>query len=134
MRPLTLLLVLALLGFVACGEDAPTDATELVIEDLVLGTGATVSAGDDVTVHYTGTFTSGAKFDSSYDRGQPFTFRVGAGQVIAGWDRGVPGMKVAGKRRLTIPPSLGYGDRRTGSIPPGSTLIFEIELLAIAGR
>ena len=79
-------------------------------------------------------FTNGTKFDSSYDRGQPFTFRVGAGQVIAGWDQGVPGMKVGGKRRLTIPPDLAYGSSGYGSIPPNSTLIFDIELLSIAGK
>jgi FKBP-type peptidyl-prolyl cis-trans isomerase len=102
--------------------------------DLVTGTGATAASGDTVTVHYVGTFTNGQKFDSSYDRNQPFVFRVGAGQVIAGWDQGVPGMRVGGKRRLTIPPDLAYGSRGQGPIPPNSTLVFEIELLSIAGK
>jgi FKBP-type peptidyl-prolyl cis-trans isomerase len=105
-----------------------------LIEDLALGTGATAATGDTVTVHYIGTLLNGTKFDSSYDRNQPFTFRIGAGEVIAGWDQGVPGMKVGGKRRLTIPPSLGYGNQQVGPIPPNSTLVFEIVLVSIAGK
>jgi FKBP-type peptidyl-prolyl cis-trans isomerase len=85
-------------------------------------------------VNYVGTLTNGTKFDSSYDKGQPYTFRIGAGQVIAGWDQGVPGMKVGGKRRLTIPPSLGYGSQANGSIPPNSTLVFEVDLVSITGK
>jgi FKBP-type peptidyl-prolyl cis-trans isomerase len=112
-----------------------TGGGSLVIDDLVVGTGATAAAGDTVTVNYVGTLTNGTKFDSSYDRNQPFTFRVGAGQVIAGWDQGVPGMKVGGKRRLTIPPSLAYGSAGVPpTIPGNATLIFEIELLSIAGK
>ena len=103
-------------------------------QDFVVGTGATAAAGDLVTVNYVGTLTNGTKFDSSYDRNQPYTFRLGAGQVIAGWDQGVVGMRVGGKRRLTIPPNLGYGSQRNGPIPASSTLIFEIELLSIAGK
>ena len=95
---------------------------------------ATAVGGDLVTVHYVGTLTNGAKFDSSYDINRPYTFRLGAGAVIAGWDQGVVGMKVGGKRRLTIPPSLGYGSQPQGPIPANSTLIFEIELLSIAGK
>jgi FKBP-type peptidyl-prolyl cis-trans isomerase FkpA len=130
---------LILLTLAACGGGgdsgtAPTGGGTLVIEDLVVGTGATAAAGDTVTVHYIGTLTNGTKFDSSYDRGQPYTFQVGAGRVIAGWDQGVPGMKVGGKRRLTIPPSLGYGSQANGPIPANSTLVFDIDLLSIAGK
>ena len=104
----------------------------LKIEDLVIGTGATAKAGDTVSVHYTGWLTDGTKFDSSVDRGQLFDFSLGAGQVIKGWDEGVAGMKVGGKRRLTIPAELGYGARGAGTvIPPNATLIFEVELLAV---
>jgi FKBP-type peptidyl-prolyl cis-trans isomerase len=134
-RWLSALILLALAG--CGGGDSGTAATgggTLVIEDLVVGTGATAAAGDLVTVNYVGTLTNGTKFDSSYDRGQPYTFRIGAGQVIAGWDQGVPGMKVGGKRRLTIPPSLGYGNQANGSIPANSTLVFEIELVSIVGK
>lgn len=116
------------------GGDSPTGPTQLVIEDLTVGTGATAAVGDTVTVHYVGTFLNGTQFDSSYGSGRPFTFRIGAGQVIAGWEQGVPGMKVGGKRRLTIPPSLGYGSQAVGPIPANSTLRFEIELLSIAGK
>ena len=134
-----LLPILALaLSLAACGggggTTAPTDTTPLGIEDLVVGTGATAATGDTVTVNYVGTFTNGQKFDSSYDAGKPFSFSIGAGQVIKGWDQGVPGMKVGGKRRLTVPPSLGYGSQARGAIPANSTLIFEIELLSIAGK
>ena len=135
-RWLSVLILLALAG---CGggsdsNTAPSTGGTLVVEDLVVGTGATAAAGDTVTVHYIGTFTNGTKFDSSYDRGTPYAFPVGAGQVIAGWDRGVPGMKVGGKRRLTIPPDLAYGSQGRGTIPPNTTLVFEIDLLSIAGK
>jgi FKBP-type peptidyl-prolyl cis-trans isomerase len=147
---LTTTLALGLIGLFGCTKkdtSAPATSTtaasattsadtapaaDLKIEDLKVGTGAEAVAGKKVTVHYTGTLTNGKKFDSSVDRKQPFTFNLGAGQVIQGWDKGVVGMKVGGKRKLTIPPALGYGARGAGTvIPPNSTLIFEIELLKV---
>ena len=108
-------------------------AEELQIEDIVEGTGATAEAGKQVSVHYTGWLVEGgAKFDSSLDRGRPFDFQLGAGDVIKGWDQGVVGMKVGGKRRLTIPHHLGYGRRGYSTvIPPHAALLFEVELLAV---
>lgn len=108
-----------------------TVVNELKIEDLVVGTGAEAVAGKKVTVNYKGTLENGTQFDSSYDRGVPFSFTLGAGEVIVGWDQGVVGMKVGGKRVLTIPPDLGYGARSAGTIPPNSVLIFEVELLKV---
>lgn len=101
--------------------------------DLKVGTGATATSGKTVSVHYTGWLASnGKKFDSSVDRGQPFMFTLGAGQVIKGWDEGVAGMKIGGKRQLRIPPDLGYGARGAGSvIPPNAILIFDVELLGV---
>jgi len=105
----------------------------LQIAKLAEGNGAMPKAGDRVTVHYTGWLTDGSKFDSSVDRGQPFVFVIGRGQVISGWDQGVATMKVGDKVRLTIPPELGYGARGAGGvIPPNATLIFEVELLGVA--
>ena len=105
---------------------------KLISEDLVVGTGAAAATGQKVTVHYTGWLTNGTKFDSSKDRGDPFVFPLGKGQVIKGWDQGVQGMKVGGKRKLTIPPEMGYGSRGAGGvIPPNATLIFEVELLGV---
>jgi FKBP-type peptidyl-prolyl cis-trans isomerase FkpA len=107
-------------------------ATEVEIEELAAGTGAEATAGQRVSVHYTGWLSDGKKFDSSHDRGTPFGFELGKGQVIQGWDRGVQGMRVGGKRRLTIPPELGYGARGfPGAIPPHATLVFEVELLGV---
>jgi len=104
----------------------------LKYEDIVVGTGEEAKSGRTVEVHYTGWLTNGTKFDSSKDRGQPFSFPLGAGRVIKGWDEGVAGMKVGGKRKLTIPSELGYGSRGAGgAIPPNATLIFEVELLAL---
>ena len=101
--------------------------------DVVVGRGPMPKVGQTVRVHYTGTLTNGTKFDSSRDRGQPFAFHIGEREVIAGWDEGVATMRVGGRRRLTIPPSLGYGDRGAGGvIPPNATLLFDIELLGIA--
>lgn len=107
------------------------ESSELKITDRVVGTGAEAVAGKSVTVHYVGTLTDGTKFDSSRDRGTPFTFPLGAGRVIKGWDDGVAGMKVGGTRILVIPPALGYGDVDNGPIPAGSTLNFEVELLGV---
>lgn len=107
------------------------DATELKIEDIKKGTGPEVKSGDTISINYKGTLTDGTQFDSSYDRGEPFETQIGVGKVIKGWDEGVIGMKVGGKRRLIIPPELGYGSQDMGTIPPNSTLIFEVELMAI---
>jgi len=101
------------------------------MKDLVVGKGQEAKSGDVVSVHYVGTLTDGKEFDQSRKRGQPFSFPLGQGRVIKGWDQGVVGMKVGGKRKLTIPPSLGYGERGAGAIPPNSTLVFEVELLEI---
>jgi FKBP-type peptidyl-prolyl cis-trans isomerase len=107
-------------------------ADDLKIEDLKPGTGAEAKSGTTVTVHYVGTLTDGKKFDSSRDRGKGFTFRLGAGQVIKGWDEGVAGMKPGGKRKLTIPSALGYGKKGAGGvIPPDADLVFEVELLKL---
>ncbi len=106
--------------------------TGLKIEDLEQGDGAEAISGNKVTVHYTGWLTDGTKFDSSKDRNDPFSFPLGGGRVIRGWDEGVAGMKIGGTRRLTIPPQLGYGAAGAGGvIPPNATLLFEVELLAV---
>ncbi|MBS10930.1 MAG: peptidylprolyl isomerase [Gemmatimonadetes bacterium] len=147
-------LVVAGMMFVGCGDDAVeslglgptlnstapqtvadsafrTTPSGLRIHDFVDGTGDLVRPGSIATVHYTGWLTDGTKFDSSLDRNEPFTFRLGVGNVIPGWDEGVAGMRVGGKRQLVIPPALAYGGTGTGSIPSNSTLVFEIELLKI---
>ena len=120
------------------GEEASTEATltttesGLQYEDIVEGTGAMPQSGQRVTVHYTGTLEDGTKFDSSRDRNRPFSFTIGVGQVIKGWDEGVASMRVGGQRNLIIPPELGYGARGAGGvIPPDATLLFDVELLRI---
>jgi FKBP-type peptidyl-prolyl cis-trans isomerase len=106
--------------------------TQLKVADLQVGTGAEAVDGKKVSVQYTGWLVDGTKFDSSYDRNQPFAFTLGGGQVIKGWDQGVKGMKVGGKRRLTIPADLAYGSQGAGKvIPPGATLVFDVELQAV---
>jgi FKBP-type peptidyl-prolyl cis-trans isomerase len=127
-------------GYAQTDTSAPTKATGkpkstasgVQYWDITVGTGATATSGKTVTVHYTGWLTNGKKFDSSVDRGQPFMFPLGGGQVIKGWDEGVAGMKVGGKRQLKIPPEAGYGSKGTGGvIPPNATLIFDVELLGV---
>ena len=138
MRVLCSLLSLMLVA--ACGGDTErTNVTELIKQDGRVGTGAEAVAGRSVTVHYTGWLYDptladhkGAKFDSSRDRNEPFSFDLGSGQVIPGWDQGVAGMKVGGQRTLTIPPDMGYGGRGAGGvIPPNATLLFDVELLDV---
>ncbi|ALE52474.1 peptidylprolyl isomerase [Candidatus Thioglobus autotrophicus] len=105
---------------------------DLIIEELAPGEGVACKAGDHVSMHYTGWLTNGKKFDSSVDRNDPFNFQLGVGQVIPGWDQGVDGMQVGGKRKLTIPSKLAYGEMGAGGIiPPDATLVFDVELLAI---
>ncbi|OIR01675.1 FK506-binding protein [mine drainage metagenome] len=110
-----------------------TTDSGLVIEDISVGSGAEAGTGQTVSVHYTGWLIDGTKFDSSKDRDEPFEFQLGARWVIAGWDEGVVGMRIGGRRKLTIPPELGYGARGAGGvIPPGATLVFEVELLGLS--
>ncbi len=113
------------------GANAVTTASGLKYEDLQVGTGATAKSGDPATINYTGWLTDGTKFDSSLDRNKPFNFTIGIGQVIAGWDEGVQGMKVGGTRLLVIPPTLGYGSTAQGTIPANSTLVFEVQLVSV---
>jgi FKBP-type peptidyl-prolyl cis-trans isomerase len=147
---ITWFILTAALGLIAgCGGDKPaapstsaplkvtgpptTTPSGLQYWDLVVGTGATATPGSVVRVHYSGFLATGAKLDSSRDRGEPFSFPLGAGQVIKGWDEGVAGMKVGGQRQLRIPPELGYGaSGAPGAIPPNATLIFDVELLDVA--
>jgi FKBP-type peptidyl-prolyl cis-trans isomerase len=112
-------------------KDAITTKSGLKYIDVKVGTGQEAEPGDTVLVHYTGTLTNGKKFDSSVDRGQPFEFHLGAGEVIKGWDEGVAGMKEGGKRKLVIPAKLAYGPQAKGSIPPNSVLLFDVELLKV---
>jgi len=131
--------LVVLLGVLAAPAFAADDAKKTVTTasglkyiDVVLGKGASPAAGKQVSVHYTGTLENGKKFDSSVDRKQPFTFVIGIGQVIPGWDEGVMTMKVGGKRKLIIPPKLGYGSQGAGGvIPPNATLLFDVELLDV---
>lgn len=119
-------------GSMAEGNQEVTTPSGLKYVDQVVGTGEVAVAGKTVNVHYTGWLENGKKFDSSVDRGQPFSFPLGAGRVIKGWDEGVQGMKIGGKRKLTIPSDLGYGSRGAGGvIPPNATLIFDVELLGV---
>jgi FKBP-type peptidyl-prolyl cis-trans isomerase len=127
---LLIILILNPLSGKAAEEAMVTTASGLQYVDLVAGSGREAHAGETAVVHYTGTLTDGTKFDSSKDRKAPFSFRLGAGQVIKGWDEGVEGMKIGGIRKLVIPPQLGYGSRGAGTvIPPHATLNFEVELL-----
>jgi FKBP-type peptidyl-prolyl cis-trans isomerase len=148
-KPLTLALATLLTALPLAGPvlaqapkekamEKPAEGKEVVTSsglkyvDVKVGEGAEAKPGQVVDVHYTGWLTNGTKFDSSVDRGKPFSFKLGAGQVIEGWDKGVAGMKVGGKRKLTIPPGLGYGSQSVGGvIPPNSTLIFDVELLGV---
>lgn len=114
---------------VEVSENYVTTPSGLKYLDMVEGNGEAPATGQTVTVHYTGTLEDGTKFDSSRDRGTPFKFKLGAGQVIKGWDEGIASMKVGGRRQLVIPPELGYGSRGIGPIPPNSTLVFDVELL-----
>jgi len=133
-----IILILAIL-MTSCSKSGPTPVTGpgittasgLQYWDLKLGSGATAAPGNMVSVHYTGWLSSGDKFDSSVDRSRPFQFPLGAGRVIKGWDEGVAGMKVGGKRQLRIPPALGYGSRDVGPIPANATLVFDVELLDV---
>lgn len=133
---MVLLGITALLMFQKDSTDNPTvtapASQELTKEDILIGQGAEAVNGKNITVHYLGTLENGTKFDSSYDRKQPFEFVLGAGEVISGWDLGVLGMKEGGKRKLTIPSNLGYGEQGSPPvIPPNATLIFEVELLKV---
>ena len=131
----SLLAVFAALAFMAsagCGrKSAPRTVGGVTIQDLQVGNGATAASGKTVSAHYTGKFPDGNKFDSSYDAGAPIEFPLGAGKVIKGWDIGIEGMRVGGKRKLTIPPELAYGSRGNGPVPPNATLVFDVELLAV---
>ena len=131
------LLILCSSFFISCDPaqtitlEDPAKYPNLKITDIVVGNGAQPTFASNVTVHYVGTLTNGKQFDSSRDRKQPFTFTIGVGEVIKGWDLGVSTMKVGGKRILEIPPELGYGSKAVGDIPANSTLIFEVELLSV---
>ena len=129
-----LLACFLLVALAACGGDEITGPTEISFEDITVGTGATAALGDVVTVHYTLFLANGTRLESSLDTGTPITFQLGVGAVIPGFERGILGMRVGGKRRVTVPPALGYGSQPNGSIPGNSTLRFEIELVSIAGR
>jgi FKBP-type peptidyl-prolyl cis-trans isomerase len=142
MRALALALLAAAMAVSACSKNqdggpatsqgpAGPQGGSLQIEDVKIGDGAVATKGKAVSVHYTGTLTDGKKFDSSLDRGQPIVFRLGGGLVIPGWEQGIEGMRVGGKRKLTIPPALAYGAQGKGPVPPNATLIFEVELVSV---
>jgi len=121
----------AVASIAAAGCGAPRNVGGVTVEDLKVGGGATATTGKVVSAHYTGRFPDGKKFDSSYDAGLPIDFQLGTGKVIKGWDLGIEGMRVGGKRKLTIPPELAYGARGGGPIPPNATLVFDVELVAV---
>jgi FKBP-type peptidyl-prolyl cis-trans isomerase len=141
MKTLAVVLCVAALSGWACDKKsdpgapvspaAALPAGSLTIQDLKIGEGAVATKGKTVSVHYTGTLTDGKKFDSSVDRGEPIVFPLGAGVVIKGWEQGLEGMRVGGKRKLTIPPALGYGAQGKGSVPPNATMIFDVELVGV---
>ena len=131
---LALLALVVAVGSSGCKKKAGAKRTlegGLVVQDISLGTGSEAAAGRTVAVHYVGRFTDGNKFDSSHDRGQPLEFKLGTGAMIQGFDLGIPGMRVGGKRQLTIPAELAYGARGGGPIPPNTTLVFDVELVAL---
>ena len=126
--------VVALGALVAAGcgrKSPPRNVGGVTVQDLKVGGGATATSGMVVSAHYTGRFPDGKQFDSSYDAGVPIEFLLGSGKVIKGWDLGIEGMKVGGKRKLTIPPELAYGTRGGGPIPPNATLVFDVELVGV---
>ena len=127
-------LMTATMALAGCGSDTPTEPSIFRAEDILVGEGTPAVAGDTLTVHYIGTLENGQVFDDSYMRGEPYTFRLGARTVIQGWDQGLVGMRVGGKRRLIIPPALAYGSQGRPPIPPNATLTFEIELITNAGH
>jgi FKBP-type peptidyl-prolyl cis-trans isomerase len=113
------------------GAAPAAQAGAVLIEDLEIGDGAVATKGKVLAVHYTGTLTDGTKFDSSLDHGEPIHFKLGLGRVIPGWEQGIEGMRVGGKRKLTIPPALAYGAQGQGPVPPNATLVFEVELVSV---
>lgn len=132
-----LFLIPVVVGLAACGgggTDTPTGPSTITIEETTVGSGPLAVAGDVVTVHYVGSLTNGSQFDNSYTSNRPLTFQLGARQVIPGFEQGVVGMRVGGKRRVTIPPSLAYGSQGNGPIPPNATLVFDVERVSIAGK
>lgn len=127
-RFLSAVVVFSMIG---CAADSPTGPSSVQTEDLVVGTGAVAANGNTVTVNYIGRLQNGAVFDDSYARNQPIAFRIGVGQVIRGFELGIVGMRVGGKRRITIPPELAYGSSGNGPVPPNATIVFDVELLAV---
>jgi FKBP-type peptidyl-prolyl cis-trans isomerase len=136
-RFLSAVVVFSMIGC-GSGTEDPTPPTggpsQLETTDTVVGAGAAAVSGDTITVHYIGAFLDGRVFESSYATGRPYRFQLGAGQVIRGWDQGIPGMRIGGKRRLVIPSSLAYGAQGNGPIPPNTPIQFDVELVAIDGK